>query len=184
MEIDLTCSSSQYLSCLTLKYIFKIILTSIWKTKKHDFCHFLFARIFWLVEKNENLQIWSTAKRRKNFREMLYFNKQMEPSQYPLYCCYRGYSLGPMTFWEDSISRSRQSIHTGTVSTCTWCPYLPWRTWNFLILIIFTSKRTSAQSESPTPFLGFWVPTKTIHAISPWFRGIAQQPRDHSEAHC
>jgi hypothetical protein len=32
--------------------------------------------------------------------------------------------------------------------------------------------------------LGFWVPTNTINAIAPWFRGIAQQPRDHSEAHC
>jgi hypothetical protein len=31
---------------------------------------------------------------------------------------------------------------------------------------------------------GFWVPTNTTHAITPWFRGIAQQQRDHSKAHC
>jgi hypothetical protein len=97
---------------------------------------------------------------------------------------YRGYWLGPRTLWEGSISSSRHTIHTGTVSTCTWCPYLPCCTWKTAIQIVLTSKRTSAQSESPTPFLGFWVSTKTIHAISPWFRRIAQQPRNHSEAHC
>jgi hypothetical protein len=97
---------------------------------------------------------------------------------------YRGDSLDPRTLWEGSISSSRHTIHTGIVSTCTWCLYLPWWTWNVLIRIILNSKGTSAQSESPTPFLGFWVPTRTIHVISPWFRGIAEQPRDHSEAHC
>jgi hypothetical protein len=97
---------------------------------------------------------------------------------------YRGYWLGPITLWKDSISSSTHTIHTGTVSTCTWCPYLPCCTWKTVIQIILTSsKRTSAQSESPTPFLGFWVPTKIILAISPWFRRIAQQPRGHSEEH-
>jgi hypothetical protein len=39
--------------------------------------------------------------------------------------------------------------------------------------------------QTPTPFLGFWVPTNnTVHAITPWFREIAQQPRGHSEANC
>jgi hypothetical protein len=74
---------------------------------------------------------------------------------------YRGDWVKARTLWEDSISRSRQSIHTGAASTCTWCPYLPSCTWKTLIQVFLTSKRTSAHSESPTPFLGFWVPTKT-----------------------
>jgi hypothetical protein len=51
-----------------------------------------------------------------------------------------------------------------------------------LIQAILTSKRTSAQSESPAPFLGFWVPTISTHAITPLFQGMAQRPRGHSEA--
>jgi hypothetical protein len=41
-----------------------------------------------------------------------------------------------------------------------------------LIRIILTSKRISAQSESPNPFLGFWVPTKTIHM--PYLHGFEE----------
>jgi hypothetical protein len=97
---------------------------------------------------------------------------------------YRGDWVNSRTFLEDRISSSTHTIHTETVSTCTWCPYLNCCPWRALVRIILNSKWTSAQIESPTLFLVFWVPTNTIHAISPWFRGIAQQPRDNSEAHC
>jgi hypothetical protein len=48
------------------------------------------------------------------------------------------------TFFEDSISSSTHKIHTETVSTCTWWPYLPCFAWAAFILITLTSKRTSA----------------------------------------
>jgi hypothetical protein len=57
---------------------------------------------------------------------------------------YRDVWLGPRTFLEDSISRSTHTIHTGTVSTCSWCPYLTCWLWKTLNHIILTSKRTSA----------------------------------------
>jgi hypothetical protein len=31
---------------------------------------------------------------------------------------------------------------------------------------------------------GFLGPYKNTHAITPWFQGIAQRPRNHLEAHC
>jgi hypothetical protein len=68
---------------------------------------------------------------------------------------YRGDWLGPMTLWKDCISSSRHTIHTETVFTCTLSQNLPWRTLKTRIQIILTSKRPSAQSESPTQFLGF-----------------------------
>jgi hypothetical protein len=67
----------------------------------------------------------------------------------------------PGLFWRKVSRNCRRSIH-GIVSTCACCPYLPCCTWKNLILIILTSKRTSAQSESPTPFLGFWFKFKIL----------------------
>jgi hypothetical protein len=37
-------------------------------------------------------------------------------------------------------------IHKGTVSTCSWSPYLTWKLWIWINPIIFASKRKSALS--------------------------------------
>jgi hypothetical protein len=43
---------------------------------------------------------------------------------------------------EDKNSRSRHKMHMGTLSTCSWSPYLSYCTWQSLVKVILTSNRT------------------------------------------
>jgi hypothetical protein len=70
--------------------------------------------------------------------------KDQKKVMYPLY---RGDWLKASTFLEDSISRSTHTNYTGTVSTCTWSPFLPCCRWKVLIQMILTSIRTAKEHD-------------------------------------
>jgi hypothetical protein len=67
MEFFSTCSLSQYLPCYAWKWVNMILFTSIRTTKKHDFCHFPFARLFLLVEE---IKSWSMMRTHKVIRKL------------------------------------------------------------------------------------------------------------------
>jgi hypothetical protein len=52
-------------------FLSKFILTCIRTTKKHDFCHFPFARLLWLVEEIEKLKLMRTIIVIRQLRQFL-----------------------------------------------------------------------------------------------------------------
>jgi hypothetical protein len=94
---------------------------------------------------------------------------------------YRGYRLGPRTFFQylefhtyyshgNWFYMYRMSISTSLYMKNPYSDHL--------------HLQTDIRAKLVTiAIFGFWVPTHTTHSITPWFQGIAQQARDHSEAH-